>query len=380
MSGPAPTSAPGSDPAVTAPIAGAVGQLPSTALGTGAPPRPGEEAPALVATVDPPVSPRGAEPIVYMRDVGKKFGDFQAIQGLNLQVPQGGLVGMIGTSGCGKSTTVRLLLGVYEPSEGDIRVFGRQPHRFGRPERERVGYLPQSFVLYPTLSVDENLDFAAATYGLGRFKRRAAKAQVLELVGLTEHRKKLAGKISGGMQRRLALAATLLHGPELIFLDEPTAGIDPILREQLWGEFRRLQAAGRTQFVTTQYVAEAEYCDGVILMDAGQIVATGTPDALRQEAAGGDLIDATITNLDRPTMLALRQLQGVKSVQYRGEESVRMVVEDAAALIPQVIETTRGMGSDVTAIEERRLSFNEVFVALLERSGRDVGEVRGNVE
>ena len=249
--------------------------------------RPGDGAtPPPPPPAVPPPAPEGAqaaeataaaqgEAIAYMQGVSKTFGDFQAVRGLSLQVPPGGLIGLIGPSGCGKTTTIRLLLGVYEPSEGEIRVFGEEPHRFHRATRERIGYLPQQFVLYPTLSVDENLNFAAAAYGLGPFARRRAKRQVLELVGLSEHRRKLAKDISGGMQRRLALAATLLHEPELIFLDEPTAGIDPILREQFWAEFRRLQQFGRTQVVTTQYVTEYEYCGFVIILDAGTLAAAG---------------------------------------------------------------------------------------------------------
>ena len=333
----------------------------------------------------PPPAPTGATAVAadapgqgdvtaYMRDVSKTFGDFQAVSELSLQVPRGSLIGLIGPSGCGKTTTIRLLLGVYEPSEGEIRVFGEEPHRFHRVTRERIGYLPQQFVLYPTLSVDENLNFAAAAYGLGPFARRRAKAQVLELVGLTEHRKKLAQDISGGMQRRLALAATLLHEPELIFLDEPTAGIDPILREQFWAEFRRLQQFGRTQVVTTQYVTEAEYCDFVVLLDAGTIVAAGTPADLRRQAAGGELIDATIPGLDNSILQRLRRLPGVTAVQVRGDSDVRLVTQgDAGELMPQVISTLQEQHREVQAIEERRLSFNEVFVALLEQGGRTAG-------
>jgi ABC-2 type transport system ATP-binding protein len=317
------------------------------------------------------------ETVVEMRGVSKRFGDFSAVNNLTLSVPQGGLVAMIGPSGCGKTTTVRLLLGVYEPTEGECHVFGQPSYHIRRPVRERIGYLPQQFVLYPTLTVEENLGFAAATYGLGPFRRRRPVQQLLELVGLAEHRRKLARDISGGMQRRLSLAATLIHQPDLVFLDEPTAGIDPILREQLWERFRQFQAAGRTQFVTTQYIAEAEYCDTVVLMDRGEIVALGPPAALRQQAAGGDLIDVTIPGL-YSYLPQLGAIEGVIDILPTSREQARLRVENAAALIPQVIATVQDAGGTVATIEERQLSFNEVFVTLLQRAGRDLDEVRDN--
>lgn len=331
----------------------------------------------------PPHSPQSAtmgggpggeagDAVVLMHGVTKRFGDFAAVTDLNLAVSRGGLVAMIGPSGCGKTTTLRLLLGVYEPTAGECLVFGQPSHHIRRPVRERIGYLPQQFVLYPTLTVEENLGFAAATYGLGPFRRRRAQSTILELVGLSADRKKLARDISGGMQRRLALAATLIHQPDLLFLDEPTAGIDPILREQLWTEFRRLQADGRTQFVTTQYIAEAEYCDEVILMDRGKIVAVGPPDALRQQAAGGDLIDLTSPDLDRAMRNRLREIPGVRAIQIQQQEDqVRLTVENASELIPLVIAAVQEAGGTVQAIEERRLSFNEVFVSLLQHNGYD---------
>ncbi len=307
-----------------------------------------------------------------MRGVEKTFGDAVAVKNLTFAIPQGALVGLIGPSGCGKTTAVRLLLGIYEPSGGECQVFGQPSHRVDRATRARLGYLPQQFVLYPTLTVEENLNFAASLYGLGPFRRRSHKSRVLDLVGLTEHRHKLAAKLSGGMQRRLALAATLLHQPDLILLDEPTAGIDPLLREHLWQEFRNLQAGGRTQIVTTQYVGEAEYCDTVILMDRGEIIAYDTPDALRRLASDGELIDVTSDDLDRSMLQRLRALPGVRSLRLTDDGILRLTVEGASELMPAVIATIQDAGGSVRSIEERRLSFNEVFISLLARAGRQI--------
>ncbi|MFN8512863.1 MAG: ABC transporter ATP-binding protein [Chloroflexia bacterium] len=332
---------------------------------------------AVAAPVEAAYAVPAGSVVAAMHGTAKEFNGTAAVKNLSFAVPQGGLVGLIGPSGCGKTTTVRLLLGIYEPSAGECRTLGEPSHRMKRATRARLGYLPQHFVLYPNLTVDENLNFAASLYGLGPFRRRAQKARALELVGLTAHRRKLAAQLSGGMQRRLALAATMIHEPDLIFLDEPTAGIDPLLREQIWGEFRRIQGAGRTQIVTTQYVGEAEYCDSVIIMDRGEVIAAGTPNALRQSVAGGELIDLESGDFDRTIFQSLRALPGVRNIALVRENTARLTVENAAALMPQVISTVQEHGGTVQAIEERRLSFNEVFIALLARAGREVTEVAG---
>ena len=328
---------------------------------------------AVPTAAAPPLS--GGAAIVEMRGVTKQFGDATAVQNLTFAVPQGGLIGLIGPSGCGKTTTVRLMLGIHEPSAGECRIFGQSSHRIDRTTRARLGYLPQSFVLYPNLTVNENLNFAASLYGLGPFRRRAQKARVLELVGLTAHKRKLAADLSGGMQRRLALAATLLHQPDLILMDEPTAGIDPLLREQLWTEFRRVQAEGRTQIVTTQYVGEAEYCDTVILMDRGEIIACDTPDALRLAAAGGELVDVASDDFTAAIFQQFRALPGVRGLAWVATDTVRLTVDNAAATMAGVLEAMQRGGGTVKTIEERRLTFNEVFIALLGRAGRQVSEV-----
>lgn len=327
------------------------------------------------SSVARPIAPPASYPvppgtaIVELQSVSRSFGDTVAVRNLTFAVPQGGLVGLIGPSGCGKTTTVRLMLGIHEPSAGQCRTLGEPAHRMSRGTRARLGYLPQHFVLYPNLTVDENLNFAAALYGMGPLRRRSHKSRVLDLVGLTAHRRKLAADLSGGMQRRLALAATLLHQPDLIFLDEPTAGIDPLLREQLWSEFRRLQAAGHTQIVTTQYVGEAEYCDTVLLMDRGEIIACDSPGALRRAASGGELIDVVSDDFDRALLQRLRAQPGVYELAV-ANDTVRLTVEDASALMPVVLSTIQEAGGTVRSIEERRLTFNEVFIALLDRAGR----------
>jgi len=171
--------------------------------------------------------------VISAKNLTKKFGDETAVEDVSFDVPRSSIFGFIGPSGSGKTTTVRLLTGVYTPTEGQATVLDHNPARFSQNDRARLGYMPQLFVLYPHLTVWGNLDFAASLYGMGLSRGKRLKA-ALTFVELYEHRSKLARNISGGMLRRLSLAATLVHDPELLFLDEPTAGIDPVLRHKFW--------------------------------------------------------------------------------------------------------------------------------------------------
>src|SRR3712207_4171339 len=171
----------------------------------------------------------GPRPAIEMQHVTKRFGDKVAVNDVSMTVPAGQIFGVVGPSGCGKTTTVRMMTGVYTPTEGSLRVLGATPRTFEKRARERIGYMPQEFVLYPTLTVWENLNFVASLYGLNWFRRRKRLEQLLDFVELREARNRLAENISGGMKRRLELACSLVHNPELLFADEPTAGVDPVL-------------------------------------------------------------------------------------------------------------------------------------------------------
>ena len=180
------------------------------------------------------------ENVIVTKDLTKAFGEDIAVQSLDLYVPRGKIFGFIGPSGCGKTTTVRLLTGFYEPTSGTATVLGKEPSKFSQSDKENIGYLIQGFVLYPELTVWENINFAASFYGVSPFRAKRLN-KLLDFVELSEHRNKLARDLSGGMKRRLSLAATMVHNPELLFLDEPTAGIDPILRRKFWDYFKELQ-------------------------------------------------------------------------------------------------------------------------------------------
>jgi ABC-2 type transport system ATP-binding protein len=306
------------------------------------------------------------EPAVEAVDLSKRFGERDVVQGLSFEVQRGTIFGIIGPSGCGKTTTIRMLLGVLRPTAGDLRVLGRQPHTFRRRERERLGYMPQLFVLFPELSVQENMGFAASIYGMSFFGRGRRIRRTLELVELWDARKRPASQLSGGMQRRLELAATLVHDPEVIFLDEPTAGIDPVLRAKFWEHFRALRDAGCTLIVTTQYVTESEYCDEILVLNEGQRVAFGTPEEVRRLAMGGEVVMVTGPDLDRHAVAAIRAVDGVHQATWDGRDRLRVIVEDAGQAVPELIDALRAANVEVDEISEEHASFDDVFVHLMD--------------
>ena len=229
-------------------------------------------------------------PMIQAENATLEFPNGAGVFDLTFQIPRGVIFGLIGPSGCGKTTTVRMLSGMYKPTSGKMRVLGEAPGNFSSKARQRIGYMPQQFVLYPMLNVSENFNFSSSLYGLGYFRRMDRRHKLLKFVELYDQRNRETSKLSGGMQRRLQLACALAHDPDLLFADEPTAGIDPVLRSKFWEHFRELRDAGKTIFVTTQYVGEAENCDLVGIMRAGRLLYIDTPTDLRRKAFGGDLI------------------------------------------------------------------------------------------
>lgn len=308
-----------------------------------------------------------ARPTIEVRNVSKVLGGNTVVSDLDFEVQQGEIFGFIGPSGSGKTTTIRLLTGVYTPTTGEVNVMGVAPSHPSRRVQEHFGYMPQLFVLYPNLTVRENLSFVAELYGMGRFARNRRVKELLEFVELYDARNRLASDVSGGMQRRIELAASLLHNPSLLFADEPTAGIDPVLRGKFWEEFRRLRDEGRTLFITTQYVGESEYCDRVGVIREGRIVAVDTPIGLRRRAFGGDIVDVGVTGLTIATVQAVEELPIVKYVQPVSRNEIRVSVGEAGPAIPAILEVLSSQNAEVKRIEEYRPNFDEVFIQLMEQ-------------
>jgi ABC-2 type transport system ATP-binding protein len=316
----------------------------------------------------PVARPENKDVIAWARGLTKEFGEQKAVQDLSFDIPRGAIFGFIGPSGCGKTTTIRLLTGIYAPTSGEVQVLGKNPAKFSKRDRERLGYLTQDFILYPDLTVWENLSFVASLYGVP-YRRGKRLKSLLDFVELGEDRNKLARNLSGGMRRRLGLASTLIHHPELLFLDEPTAGIDPVLRRKIWDYFEALRSEGYTLFVTTQYVGEAAYCDLVGVMAEGRLLLVDTPEGMRRRAFGGDVVNVrTTTTLPNNLRQMLSNLPFIVApVIQMSDREVRLVVDEANTSIPQVIDWARGNNLEIESIGEYQPPFDDVFVSLVKQ-------------
>lgn len=314
------------------------------------------------------MSGAAAPPVVVASHLSRSFGDTTVVNDLTLAVEEGQVHGFIGPSGSGKTTTVRMMTGVLAPTEGTVRVFGTDPTRLGTKDRKRLGYMPQMGVLYPELTVGDNLRFAASLYGVKKTRRRIA--EVLALLDMSDTQKLRLDQASGGMQRRVALAAALLHEPQLLFLDEPTAGLDPVLRRTVWDHLGELGAGGCTVFVTTQIVSEAASCDRVCLIADGRVLADGPPDTLRREAAGGELVDLHLdARPDDATLQAVADHALVHRATRVEEDPrrVRVTVDAADDAIATLTPFMAERGNEVRLAERHVADFDDVFVGLLER-------------
>lgn len=313
--------------------------------------------------------------IVEMNQTTLRFVDNVGVFDLNLNVPKGTIFGLIGPSGCGKTTTVRLMLGLYKPDSGTIRVMGRDPRHFSHALRERIGYMPQHFALYPNLTVLENVRFVASLYGMNPLTRRRRLNEVLNFVELADAKHRLASKLSGGMQRRLELAGGLVHNPVLLFADEPTAGVDPVLRGKFWEQFRILRDQGHSIVVTTQYVSEAAYCDYVGVMRQGRILAIDTPEMLRKKTMGGEIISMVVQPQDvLPATQALIHQPLVKSVYHRPTHGkpglLQIYVEEASEALPIVFNYMRDEHPEINILttEEYTPPWDDIFVELMQEA------------
>lgn len=327
------------------------------------------------------------EPTIRFTGVGKQFDDTWVLRNVDLGIRPGSIHGMIGPSGCGKTTTVRLALGYFRPDEGSVELFGSDPVTRSNTARKAVGYLPQHPILFDDLSLWQNLNYHASLNGVP-FDRKARLEELLDLVDLGDDRKKRVREASGGMKRRLALAATLVHRPPLLILDEPTAGIDPILRRQLWDEFRDLRDQGTTLVVTTQFVEEAAYCDEVAILARGGVQADRPPSELVSLAYGGRRFDLQFDRTVSGRVLdALDSIEMTVSANVVSERTVRVVLrggdhaeesDDNLELREAIERQLDGeIGESFVSLSEVPVEWNDVFAQIVdpESSRSDVASV-----
>src|SRR5215470_5332119 len=244
----------------------------------------------------------GASEMVTVEHLTRRYGDLVAVDDVSFRVERGEMFGVIGPDGAGKTTTLRVILGLLAPHGGTVRTCGLDPLRQGVELSRRIGYLSQRFSLYGDLSVDENIAFFAAIHGVEGWRPR--RDELLDRLRMTPFRGRLADRLSGGMKQKLALACTLVHTPELLVMDEPTTGVDPVSRRDFWRILGHLQREGLTLLLTTPYLDEAERCQRIALMDHGRLLTVNTPDALRAEAKG-----AVIELIAHPKRRAVELLQ-----------------------------------------------------------------------
>lgn len=298
----------------------------------------------------------------------KRFGDLTAVDGVSFEVRAGEVVGYLGPNGSGKTTTIRMLLGLLRPSAGRAEVLGFDVVRQTEAIRPLVGYMSQKFALYDELTMAENLAFYAGLYGLPAADQRRRQKEVLDLVGLSGREDERAGQVSGGWRQRLALAIALIHRPRLLFLDEPTSGVDPVARRVFWDTIDGLTQAGTTVFVSTHYMDEAEYCGRLGIMSVGRLLAMDTPAALKRDSLPGPAWNLAVDRLI-PALDAMGQMPGVFQVGLRGDHlhAITLAGQHTADSLQSSLE---GMGFSVQ-VEPADPTLEDAFIALAGRKAQE---------
>jgi ABC-2 type transport system ATP-binding protein len=307
-----------------------------------------------------------AAPAVDVRDLTRTFGAFTAVDRVTFRVTEGEIFGFLGPNGAGKTTTIKMLTGLLAPTSGEGRVAGRDVYRESEEIKRQIGYMSQLFSLYGDLTAEENIAFFAGLYEVQGARYRERRDWVLEMAGLTEHRNQMTASLPLGWKQRLALGCAVLHEPPVLFLDEPTSGVDPVSRRAFWELIYQLTARGTTVFVSTHYMEEAEYCDRLALMNRGRVIALDRPADLRGQMA--DPILEVETSDASAAAQALQHQPGIIEAAMFGR-ALHVAVSDAAqaqAFLPAFLGAR---GITTGAIQIVRPSLEDVFVSLVRREG-----------
>jgi len=304
---------------------------------------------------------------VTVSGLQRRFGSFVAVNQVSFDVRRGEIFGFLGPNGAGKSTTIRMLTGILAPTGGRGTVAGFDIRSQAERIKTQVGYMSQKFSLYEDLTVEENIDFYSGIYRVDPRKRADRKAWVLEMAGLRDHRRSRTATLSGGWKQRLSLGCAILHEPPIVFLDEPTSGVDPISRRLFWDLIYELSAQGVTVFVTTHYMDEAEYCDRLALIYRGEIIASGSPSSLKTEVMRQTVLEV-MTDRPHEAMYEVEAVPGVAEVALFGA-GLHAVVEDPA-VAGSIRDRLEQQRYRVDRVERIVPSLEDVFVSLIEARDR----------
>jgi ABC-type multidrug transport system ATPase subunit len=315
------------------------------------------------------ITERDAVPVITARGLTRRFGDFLAVNDIDVHVTHGEVFGLLGANGAGKTTAIRMLCGMLPPTAGEIQVAGIDMVRHARRARGHIGYVAQRFALYGDLTVTENLELQAGLYGLRGARRRERLQWALSHLDLEKQAGLRADTLPLGFKRRMALAAALLHEPEVLFLDEPTSGVDPLVRQHFWELIYGLAESGIGILVTTHYMDEAIFCDRLSLMHAGRIIARGTPMDLLERPLPTPLIELFSTACPRWVQILNSRHDIREIIPHAGHLRIRLMAgTDVTTVINDIRATATRLALDISRLEPAIAELEDVFVAVLEEA------------
>ncbi|MDH5202210.1 MAG: ABC transporter ATP-binding protein [Nitrospirota bacterium] len=301
---------------------------------------------------------------VKVEGLTRKFDDFVAVDNISLGIKKGEIFGFLGPNGAGKSTTIKMLCGLLFPTSGNGFVGGYDVMKESEEIKKHIGYMSQRFSLYDDLKVEENINFFSGVYGVSKEKRKERMERVLEMAGIKDRRDAITKTLPGGFKQRLALGCAILHEPPILFLDEPTSGVDPISRRNFWNLIYEMSQAGTTIFVTTHYMDEADYCDRLALIYRGRIIAEGTPNELRQEYMKRDVLEIELDKV--VDAMEVLDRNNIETAIFGS--LLHATVDNAELSIPQIKKILTDSNIIVNRIEKIMPSLEDVFVTLIEVS------------
>ncbi|MFA4988093.1 MAG: ABC transporter ATP-binding protein [Candidatus Omnitrophota bacterium] len=301
---------------------------------------------------------------VMVKGLEKRFGDFVAVNHIDFEVRQGEIFGFLGPNGAGKSTTIRMLCGIYTPTSGSGSVGGFDIIREQYRIKEHIGYMSQKFSLYDDLTVEENIDFYSRIYNIPEKERLKRRDETIELAGIEGFRTSLTSTLSGGWKQRLALGCAIIHQPNIIFLDEPTSGVDPITRANFWDIIKGMASKGKTIFVTTHYMDEAENCDRLVMIYHGTMIAMGSPEEMKTGIMKHEILEVSMPQAET-CIDEISSLESVKETALFGV-NIHAVVFDAQKAALDIKKVLDSRGASGYSINKIKASLEDVFVSLIE--------------